>query len=152
MRRILTLLATVLLTSSVYGQQIKEHTVASGENLQTIAKLYGISVEELKSANSGLDDYVFVGMVLKLPSKSNPPKNIIFSADDALKDVIYLNDGSELVSKIINTDNSVVTFEQYDSDEPFSISKAVISKIVFEDGKIEDYSKPKSTTSKRRRR
>lgn len=101
--------------------------------------------------NSGLDDYVFAGMVLKIPSKQgNIIDNAVIPLDD-LKDIIYLKDGSELVAKILSIETNEVKFEQYDTDDPFTISKNDISSIRFEDGRVSDFTfqqKKKRTTVK----
>ena len=53
-----------------------DHTVKSGENLSTIAKKYGVSVEELKKANKKSDDMLHPGDKVKLPkaAKSSSKK------------------------------------------------------------------------------
>lgn len=133
------------------AQSVSEHTVSTGETLQAIASKYGVSISELRNMNSGLDDYVFAGMVLKIPSKQgNIIDNAVIPLDD-LKDIIYLKDGSELVAKILSIETNEVKFEQYDTDDPFTISKNDISSIRFEDGRVSDFTfqqKKKRTTVK----
>jgi len=51
-------------------ESAKTHTVASGETLYSIATKYGISVDALKKANSGLSSSISVGQELKLPAKA----------------------------------------------------------------------------------
>ena len=120
--------------------------------MQAIASKYGVSISELRNVNSGLDDYVFAGMVLKIPSKQgNIIDNAVIHLDD-LKDVIYLKDGSELVAKILSIEINEVKFEQYDTDDPFTIYKNDISSIRFEDGRFLDFTiqqKKKRTTAKK---
>lgn len=135
------------------AQSLNEHTVSTGETLQTIASKYGVSISELRSVNSGLDDSVFAGMVLKIPSKESNANNVAVIPLDDLKDIIYLKDSSELVAKIISVEANEVKFEQYDTDDPFTISKNEIASIKFEDGRISDYTvqqKKKTTTTKKR--
>ena len=48
----------------------KTHTVAAGETLYSIATKYGISVDALKKANSGLSSSISVGQTLNLPIKA----------------------------------------------------------------------------------
>lgn len=121
------------------SQSFIEHTVSTGETLQAIASKYGVSISELKNANSSLEDYVFAGMVLKIPSKANSTGNVAVRPLDDLKDIIYLKDGSELVAKIISVEANNVKFEQYDTDEHFSIPKNEIISIKYEDGKVLDF-------------
>jgi len=155
MKRIfLSLLAMIPISATLCAQEIKEHTVANGETLQSIASKYNVTIGQLKSSNSGLDDYVFAGMVLKIPTiKESVSSKEVIPVDD-LKDIIYLKDGSELVAKILTIETDVVKFEQYDTDEPFSISKEKILSITFEDGRVTDFTTPKKkvTTSKKRKK
>lgn len=47
--------------------QTKIHTVASGETLSVIAKKYGVTVQQIKSANNLSSDMIRVGQKLKIP-------------------------------------------------------------------------------------
>ena len=120
--------------------------------MQAIASKYGVSISELRNMNSGLDDYVFAGMVLKIPSKQDDTNDSAIIHFDDLKDIIYLKDGSELVAKILSVETNEVKFEQYDTDDPFTISKNDISSIKFEDGRISNFTvkqTKKTTTTKK---
>lgn len=142
------------------GQNANEHTVVSGETLQSIASRYGLSTSDIRNANSGLDDYVFVGMVLKIPSNQVTITKQNNDNGSGLEDVIYLKDGSELVANILSIDTNSVMFEQYDTDDPFTISKADIHSIKHKDGNVTDHSvlsknsttKITNTTKKRKKR
>lgn len=59
----------------------KEHTVKSGENLSTIAKKYGTTVEDLKRANNikGSGDEIHPGDNITLPSKAKSGKSSKYS-------------------------------------------------------------------------
>lgn len=46
------------------------HTIKSGENLTTIARKYGVSVEQLRQANGIKGDAIRAGATLKVPAKS----------------------------------------------------------------------------------
>lgn len=135
-----------------WAQTLCEHTVSTGETLQSIGSKYGVSISELRNANPGLDDYLLAGMVLKLPSKRiNSNDGSVIPLGD-LKDIIYLKDGSELVAKIISVEINEVKFEQYDTDDTFTIAKNEIASIKFEDGRVSDFSvqqKKKTTTPRR---
>lgn len=118
MKHFILFVLVLILPLYAKAQSVSEHTVSTGETLQTIASKYGVSISELRNMNSGLDDYVFAGMVLKIPSKqSNTIDNAVIHLDD-LKDIIYLKDGSELVAKILSIETNEVKFEQYDTDDP----------------------------------
>lgn len=130
------------------AQSVSEHTVASGETLLTIASKYGITVSELNSANSGLDQYVYVGMVLKIPTKQSDTVEVPDVPVDDLKDIIYLKDGSELVAKVLLVETDVVKFEQYDTDDPFSVPLNEVASIKFEDGRVSNFTtQPKKKTT-----
>lgn len=134
------------------AQSTSEHTVVKGETLQAIASKYGITIPELKSLNTGLDDYVFAGMVLKIPAKADVTSMVKESSVIDLKDIIYLKDGSELVAKVLSIDADNVQFEQYDTDDPFSISKNEIASIKYEDGSVLNFAtqnKKKVASTKR---
>ena len=47
--------------------ETKEHVVQKGENLTSIAKQYGVSVEDLKKTNNLPDDKIRVGQKLLIP-------------------------------------------------------------------------------------
>ena len=58
------------------------YTVKSGDSLYSIAKKYGISVEELKKANNKTSNLLSIGEVLKIPSNNND--EYIVKAGDSL--------------------------------------------------------------------
>lgn len=66
--------------------------------------------------------------------------------DDSFQDIIYLKDECELVVKIKVLGEKSVEFEQYDSEEPFSIDVASISKIQLKDGTTREFNKEKVPT------
>lgn len=153
MMKYLFILAVVMsFATSLSAQTINEHTVVTGETLQSIATKYGVTVTELKAANTGLNEYVFAGMVLKLPSKQTGGKEQVILPIDDLKDIIYLKDGSELVAKVLSVETTEIKFEQYDTDEPFTILKSDVTSIRFEDGRVSDFTvqPKKSTTTKKK--
>lgn len=153
MKHLILFLLVLLMPFYAEAQSVSEHTVSTGETLQAIATKYGVSISELRNANSGLDDYVFAGMVLKIPSKQGSSNDVSVLPLDDLKDIIYLKDGSELVAKILSVETNEVKFEQYDTDDPFTIPKNEIASIKFEDGRVSDFTaqpKKKTTTTKRR--
>lgn len=157
MKKVVLLLLIIFSTTNLVAQQYADHTVASGETLESIAKQYGITASELKKMNAGVDDYIFAGMVLYVPKDAaRETAAQTQPAVSDLKDVIYLTDGSELVSKVLNVTSTEVTFEQYDKDEPYFITKSQVAKIKFEDGKVTDFTKrpaqkPVSKPKSRRR-
>jgi LysM repeat protein len=153
MKHLILILIILVLPFYVKAQSLSEHTVSTGETLQAIASKYGVAISDLRNANSGLDDYVFAGMVLKIPSKGTSSNDGSVIPLDDLKDIIYLKDGSELVSKVLSIEANEVKFEQYDTDDPFTIPKNEITSIKFEDGRMLDFTilqKKKTNTTKKR--
>ncbi|GIV71188.1 LysM peptidoglycan-binding domain-containing protein [Caldilinea sp.] len=53
------------------------HTVAGGENLSTIARRYGVSMQELAAYNGIVNpDLVFVGQKLQIPGRGGSPQTL----------------------------------------------------------------------------
>ena len=57
----------VLYTTLCLAQTERTHTLMRGETLESVAKKYGISLEELKKANPGAEKVHYVGMRLIIP-------------------------------------------------------------------------------------
>ena len=64
--RILLLLVLMTVAMAVMAQESKEHTVARGETMASIAQLYGLTEEQLKAANPNAS-MCFAGMKLVIP-------------------------------------------------------------------------------------
>lgn len=64
--RILLLLVLMTVATAVMAQESKEHTVARGETMASIAQLYGLTEEQLKAANPNAS-MCFAGMKLVIP-------------------------------------------------------------------------------------
>lgn len=64
--RILLLLVFMTVATAVMAQESKEHTVARGETMASIAQLYGLTEEQLKAANPNAS-MCFAGMKLVIP-------------------------------------------------------------------------------------
>ena len=63
------------------------HTVKKGENLTSIAKKYGVTVEALVASNGIKDkNLIRVGQVLTIPSKA-PTVDAIKIINDCVKDI-----------------------------------------------------------------
>lgn len=50
--------------------QTAEHVVQRGETLESIAKKYGVTVDDLKQANKDATKYLYAGMKLVIPQKT----------------------------------------------------------------------------------
>lgn len=64
--KILLLLVFMTVATAVMAQESKEHTVARGETMASIAQLYGLTEEQLKAANPNAS-MCFAGMKLVIP-------------------------------------------------------------------------------------
>lgn len=85
--------------------------------------------------------------VLSQNDKGSDPHEEVF------KDIIFLSDGSEISCIIKTVGTSYVTFEQYDSETPYSISVQLLDSIKFSNGKTRNFKQQTSnqtstTTSK----
>lgn len=67
--RNILLLSLLILSPIVIYAQNKQHTVVKGDSFESIAQQYGISVDELRQANTRIKDCV-VGFKLTIPQKS----------------------------------------------------------------------------------
>lgn len=67
-----------------YSIENKTHTIKSGEALSIIARNYGVSVAQIKTANNMRSDNIRAGAKLKIPVKSTVPEPIDRSAFDFL--------------------------------------------------------------------
>ena len=142
----------LVMSSLIRAQEVIEHTVTSGETLKSIANKYNITESELKKANSGLGNYLLPGMILSIPSNAVPEgkeERSILDLKDDLKDVIFMKDGSELVAKISSINSDSIYFEQYDTDDLFSIPISKVISITYEDGSTKNFPEPKPKKTKK---
>jgi N-acetylmuramoyl-L-alanine amidase len=59
------------ITTSSTGIFSPTHKVKKGESIYTIAKLYGVDVQDLKKQNGLRRNKILVGQILKIPPKTN---------------------------------------------------------------------------------
>ncbi len=69
-KTILLLFLFVANITACMAQTVITHTIQRGETIESIAKKYGITVEELKKENPTLERMHYVGMSLKIPMTS----------------------------------------------------------------------------------
>lgn len=67
MKKLITMMVFLLLGIAVFAQT---HTVERGENLQSIAEKYNVTVSQLVEANPGADKLFYVGLKLNIPEPS----------------------------------------------------------------------------------
>ena len=68
MKRIILFTLFFISVFTSQAQTMKSHTIARGETIESIAKKYGITLEELLKANPGVERMHYVGMALKIPT------------------------------------------------------------------------------------
>jgi len=67
--RLSTTVEPLKVTSTV-SSNVKNHRIKSGESLSVIARRYGVTVSQLKTANNMRSDRITAGKSLKIPSKT----------------------------------------------------------------------------------
>lgn len=70
MKKLVLVLVLLVASVGISAQSVTSHTVQRGESIESIAQKYGISVNDLISANPDAKDYFFIGMKLSIPEKS----------------------------------------------------------------------------------
>lgn len=55
---------------SIFAQTVNQHIVKPGETFESIARKYGVTVEELKLANKATQQYPYAGVALVIPQKA----------------------------------------------------------------------------------
>ncbi len=78
--RIVAAICLILLSLPQLVLASKSHVVRKSESLQSIARKYHVSVDELKSVNSLTASRVAKGTRLIIPSHAEPQKNVVASA------------------------------------------------------------------------
>lgn len=68
MRTVTAIFLSILFSMSVWSQDICSYTVQRGETLESIAKTFGVSTEELRSSNLDLENF-YTGLVINIPIK-----------------------------------------------------------------------------------
>lgn len=125
----------------LYSQQnTKTHLVKQGESIESIARQYNISVEELKKANPNNSGMLFAGLYLLIPEKkvvvATQPVTIV----NEDKDKIALKDGSEIVCTITEMTNTTVFFMQQGEYKQYSKPIQEMLYVVYE-GKTTKFNK-----------
>lgn len=68
MKKIILLTLFFISVFTSQAQTMRSHTIARGETIESIAKKYGVTLEELLKANPGVERMHYVGMALKIPT------------------------------------------------------------------------------------
>lgn len=73
MKRILLLVAAIIVSAALYAQDYTTHTVKQGESLWRLAQTYGVSVQSILDANKNIDprtNKINIGQRIRIPSKN----------------------------------------------------------------------------------
>ena len=69
---LIALIATILTGQPVCAQvNVYTHEVKAGETLYSLARRYGVTIEEIHKANPTMGDVIFAGSVINIPQKAN---------------------------------------------------------------------------------
>lgn len=142
--RYVILFCSLLCCVSLYSQQKnKTHTVKQGETIESIAKQYNLTAEELRKANPNNSGMIFPGLYLLIPEKKEQPEaNQPAAIVKEDKDRIELKEGSFIECTITEVNNTTVYFMQQDENKVYSMPKTKILYVKYEDG-TKDYFKKK---------
>lgn len=111
---ILLSLSTII---QVHGQEIKKHVVQRGETLESIAKDYNLSPNELHNANNDMEIF-YTGLEINVPIKktmiaSTGTKQSSNSDEQFLKTLAAYWDDCEIANKLFETHNYSKAQKQY---------------------------------------
>ena len=120
---ILLSLSTII---QVHGQEIKKHVVQRGETLESIAKDYNLSPNELHNANNDMEIF-YTGLEINVPIKktmiaSTGTKQSSNSDEQFLKTLAAYWDDCEIANKLFETHNYSKAQKQY--QQPSKSTKA----------------------------
>ena len=82
---------SILFCENIFAQSYKEHTVAKGETITSIAQTYGITTKDLLNANPNLKNYCYVGMKLRIPENKGTKVTKETKAEPAAPPVVKEN-------------------------------------------------------------
>lgn len=111
---ILLSLSTII---QVHGQEIKKHVVLRGETLESIAKDYNLSPNELHNANNDMEIF-YTGLEINVPIKktmiaSTGTKQSSNSDEQFLNTLAAYWDDCEIANKLFETHNYSKAQKQY---------------------------------------
>lgn len=86
-KRIICSALIVLCTTLCLAQTERTHTIMRGETLESVAKKYGISLEELKNANPGAEKVFYVGMSLRIPNSAENKHSVTITGNEPVETI-----------------------------------------------------------------
>ena len=122
-----------------FGQKV--HTVKQGETLESIAKLYHVTIDEMMKVNESAE-MLFPGLVLNIPqvqkkveSKSDRSK------PESKTDKVRMRDGSYVLCKVIGVKKTMLNIQQDGIEGTISISVKEILEINYANGNKKKFNK-----------
>lgn len=76
MKRIILFTLFIISVIISQAQTMKTHIIQRGETIESIAKKYGITVDDLKKENPTIEKMHYVGMALKIPTIRQTPSTL----------------------------------------------------------------------------
>lgn len=130
MKKIIVSIIVSVLTATAMAQ--KSHSVKQGETIESIAKQYNVTVDEIKKVNPNAELF-FPGLILNIP-KSTASNKTVEEVMPKKSDRIEMRDGSYVLCKIVSVKSGIVSFKQDGIDEMLTISTKDIILIEYENG------------------
>ncbi len=96
------LFVMMFIVSITFSAQTKVHTVQRGETVASVAKKYGISVDELKNANPNVNNHFYIGMSLIIPAN----KTALVHSEEIISSQQKYSIGNNNDAKQIKVSNS----------------------------------------------
>lgn len=125
-KKLILLLSLIFASSFIYSQT--KHTVVKGETYYSISKKYGISVDELCSANNlNTSDVLKVGQILNIPQK-NSAATSSSSAANSSSSASSSNSAASSTNKNQSSENTSATSSQKTANSAASTSASSTRK------------------------
>ena len=115
-KMILSVLLCAVCVVTMAQSQTVTHVVQRGETIESIAKYYNVSVEDINKANPNADGIVYVGMKLNIPVNSNTP----------IKKDIDVSKDCQRTIETPTTNKSEVTITSRSAKNNYNVNKTTI--------------------------
>ncbi len=140
MNRTFFIIIYLLSCLSITAQQ--EYSVKQDETIESIARKFNTSVNELKRLNPDLEMW-FTGLVLKVPQSATNTSGILHPDTNTgqTHDKIIMRDGSYILCKIAKSDARNIYFSQDGEEGTFDVAKKFIKEINYADGSKKKFTK-----------
>lgn len=131
-RRLLFIVISFFLFFTAAAQ--KTHTVKPGETIESIARLYQLTTDELKKHNESAE-MIFPGLLLTIPTKIVKPKSEDKKNENTKgTDKVIMRDGSYILCKVVGIKKNLLTIKQEESEGNISIPVKYVIEINYENG------------------